>query len=361
MRTTASRMHLRLRKPAALVLGAVISMAAVTAIAVEDSATASQTQAECNAFRAASQTAMSNHLMIVNTFMGSATRTMQGAVSKGNSCIGNLAMLDFDLSRLIPDFGLLGSLLNSAISKIVGGVINRACAALTDVMNKPSEIWNGIVGSMNVNDQFQNWAGGITYNLPGGSGSAGGGNWGAASPGGTVDPWADASKPGSTGNGTCTYGTNGVSCSVAGVDSAPPTVSGADIGAGYQYLVIACSGALQQQAEAGGGGGGGSPASCQQAQDYLNTYAPYLDPTAVPKLPGFNFNIPSNIGQTIGNGQNGTTGSTPPAGSSGSASNNTDFINAITGNGTSGGGNGGAATFKNTTKSDSVFNLPVRK
>lgn len=351
-------MHLRLRKPAALVLGAVIAMGAVTAIAVEDSAATSQTQAECTAFRAASQTAMSNHLMIVNTFMGSATRTMQGAVSKGNSCIGNLAMLDFDLSRLIPDFGLLGSILNNAINRIVGGVINRACTALTDVMNKPSEIWNSIVGTINVNDQFQNWAGGINYNLPGGSGSSNGGNWGAASPGGIVDPWADATKPGSTGNSMCTYGPNGLSCSVAGVDAAPPTVSGADIGAGYQYLLIACSGALQADAAAGVTGGP-SPAACLQAQDYLNTYAPYLDPTAVPKLPGFTFNIPGNIGSTIGNGHNGTTGSTPPAAST-TPTPSADWIGAITGNG-NGGGNGGNAVFGGSTKSDSIFNLPVRK
>jgi hypothetical protein len=339
-----SRKHLRLRKVTAWVLGATISMAAVTAIAVEDQATRTPTQAECDAFKAATEAAMKNQLMIVNTFMGSATSTMQSAVSKGNSCIGNLAMLDFDLSRLIPDFGLLGSILSSAINKIVGGVINRACAALTDVMNKPSEIWNGIVGGINVTDQFQNWAGGISYSLPGGSGSSGGGRWSAASPGGAVDPWAEATKPGSTGNSTCTYGPNGISCSVAGVEQPPPTVSGADIGANFQYLLIACTGALQADSAAGNTSASpGSAAACKAAQDYLSQYAPYLDRNSVPRLPMFEFYVPGNTGSALGIPAQSPVvfsgGPTPaPAPSTGT----------------------GGAVFGGS-KSESIFNLPVRK
>lgn len=342
-----SRKHLRLRKVTAWVLGATISMAAVTAIAVEDQATRTPTQAECDAFKAATQAAMSNQLMIVNTFMGSATSTMQSAVSKGNSCIGNLAMLDFDLSRLIPDFGLLGSILSNAINKIVGGVINRACAALTDVMNKPSEIWNSIVGGINVNDQFQSWAGGISYNLPGGNGSSGGGRWNAASPGGAVDPWADATKPGSTGNSMCTYGPNGISCSVAGVEQPPPTVSGAEIGANYQYLLVACTGMLQiDEATGETVASPGSQAACKQVQDYINVYAPYLDRNSVPKLPMFDFFIPGNMGSAL------TGSGKPPGSSSPGPATFVDGLNPPP---------SGGAVFGGSSKSESVFNLPVRK
>lgn len=299
MSTSASRGHLRLRKPVALVLGAVISLAGVTAIAVQDQAGAVATQAECDAFKAATEAAMANQLMIVNSFMGSATSSMQAAVSKQNSCIGNLAMLDFDMSKLIPDFGLLGSLLSGALSKIVDGVINRACAALTSVMNTPSEIWNSIVGGFNVNDQFQTWSNGINYSLPGGAGSSGGGNWGAAQPA-AANPWTTPSTQTPTSPGSlCTYGPSGMVCTVPELQP-PPSPSGADIGANYQYLLIACTGALQQDAAAGTGVSPGSAAACAQVQGYINTYAPYLDRSTVPTLPGYPLTIPDGMGSAVG-------------------------------------------------------------
>lgn len=330
MSSIASRRLPRLRAPVAWVLGATIAMGAVTAIAVEDQAGSLPTQAECNAFKAATEASMKNQLMIVNTFMGSATNTMQSAVSKGNSCIGNLAFLDFDLSRLIPDFGILGGLLSGVLNKIVAGVINRACAALTDVMNKPSEIWNSIVGGMNVNDQFQSWAGGISYNLPGGSGRPGGGNWGGAQPGATTDPWAGASQSGGSTDGTCTYGPSGLSCTVAGIGEAPNVPSGTNIGANYQYLVIECTRAAE--AEANGGAPGSAAAACKAAQDYLNAWAPYLRPGDVPQVPSYPFTTPGNIGQNLG-GNTGGGG---------------DF--------TIGGGKS-----SRTTSAPAGYNLPVRK
>ena len=377
MNSIAPRSHLRLRKASAWVLGAVISMAAVTAIAVEDQTQNLPTQAECNAFKAATEAAMKNQLMIVNSFMSSANSTMQSAVSKKNSCIGALAILDFDLSKLVPDFGLLGMLLNTAINRIVTGVINRACAALTDVMNKPSEIWNSIIGGININDQFQNWASGINYGLPGGVGSSGGGNWAGAQPGAVVDPWAGATAPGSTGNSVCTFGPNGMNCTVPGVGQPPPTVSGADIGANFQLLLIACTGALSDDAAGGGGASAASQQACSRVQNYIDTYAPYLDRATIPSLPSYPITIPPNTGSAVGSAASGgpitysgVQGSptTPATGSGATAvfggTSPTNPGSAAFVNGSAPyapAGTNGMPAGSGITKSDSVFNIPVRK
>ncbi|SFF31529.1 hypothetical protein [Paracidovorax wautersii] len=276
--------HLPLKKIAACVVAAALATGAVTAIAVEDTGTRSASSAECNSFRAATQNAMQNQLAVVNQFMTGAAGQMQAAVSKNNSCIGNLALLDFDLSKLIPDFGLVGVLLQKAIDSLVQGVINRACAAVTDVLDKPGEIWNGVVGQLNISGQFQDWSRGMDYKVQGlgsGSGSATGGRSTPTTPIGGVSeaPKGCVETPAGT---ICTDG------STSAAVSNPQSLSGTQIGTQFGYLSNACTSALAQDENNQIAPTPTTIAACRSMQSFADQYRAYIDPSQIPKLPDFN-------------------------------------------------------------------------
>lgn len=164
----------QLRRPAAWVLAGVISATAVTAIAVQDvqGRTQATSGADCDGLRDAAKNAMNNHLLIVDSFMKGASDSMQNAVSKtGNSCIGDLALGNFDLSNLIPDFGTLGALLSGAVDKLMNAVANRVCNEVKDVVQTATGSWNGAVGDinnqLNLNGQVQSWARNVDYRIDG--------------------------------------------------------------------------------------------------------------------------------------------------------------------------------------------------
>lgn len=347
-RNMAGRGHLRLKKLSAVVIAGLLSLGGVAAIAVEDQGSRVPSTAECNSFKSASQTAMQNQLSIVNQFMSAASGQMQAAVSKKNSCIGNLALLDFDMSKLIPDFGLLGMLLNTAIDKLVNGVINRACSAISSVLDKPGEIWNSIMGTLNINGQFQDWAAGIDYKIPGvgssGSGSGTGGGPTPTAPIGGVDggPLNCIETVNET---VCTDG----STRPGGVDRESP--NGAQIGAEYGRLLAACTGAMAAD-EAGGTGttSADTKAACQALQNYINRYRPYLDPSTFPRMP-------SGV-----SGGGPVFGGTPVSGGGGYSFE--DGLNpggSRTGLGPGRAVFGGSTPAKTSKPAPSAFSLPVRE
>lgn len=276
--------HLPVKKITALVVAAALLMGGVTAIAVEDTGANSASSAECNSFKAATQNAMQNQLAVVNQFMTGAAGQMQAAVSKNNSCIGNLALLDFDLSKLIPDFGLIGMLLQKAIDSLVQGVINRACAAITDALDKPGEIWNSVVGQLNISGQFQDWSRGIDYKVQGlgsGSGSATGSRPAPTTPiGGITEPPKGCVE---TPTGTiCTDG------STSGTGASVDSLSGTQIGTQFGYLSNACTTALANDENNERLPSAATIAACRTMQNFADQYRAYIDPSQVPKLPNFN-------------------------------------------------------------------------
>lgn len=278
------------------VLTVVMSTVAYRAVADESQTNANGNNSpECTAFKNAAQIAMSNQLSIVDSFMNGANGQMQAAVSKSNSCIGNLALLDFDLSKLIPDFGLLGNLLTGLVDRIVSGVINRACAAISDVIRKPAAIWNSAIGSLNLNDQFQNWASDVSYKIPGVIDSPPSG--GGSGSGSVISP-----AEGIDAGVICTDTVAGRVCSDGsstgtGVD--PSTPSGAAIGAQFGVLVRACSAALDADAVQGNGLSQASKEACSTLQNFIAQHAPYIDPNSIPRYPSFPLEIPPGTGSVV--------------------------------------------------------------
>lgn len=331
---------------AAMVTGLIAG--AATATAVEDKISGSGAQAECTAFKSAAETAMKNHLSIVNSFMSGATSQMQAAVSKNNSCIGNLALLDFDLSKLIPDFGLLGTILQTVLDKIVTGVINKACSAISDVIAKPGNLWNSIMGKIDLNGQFQDWASGIDYKLPSVVGGDGVGS--GSEPTTPIRP--DIKLP-----VTCTETVGGTVCtdgSTSGSGISADTPSGTEIGAQYAMLMEACSGALNRDAETGQPVSAGSQAACNALQDFINKYAPYIDPAGIPKYPGWVLITPPDAGSAVCNtpGVCVDTGNKPGGNTGGSAGGLTpDFWDKLLGNGSG----------SSQKASKQSYSLPVRQ
>lgn len=338
MNLTFGRSRLRMKPVLIGVLATTLSLATVTAIAVEDKASATAVAAECAAFKGAAEAAMRNQLTIVNSFMSGASSQMQAAVSKNNSCIGNLSMLDFDLSKLIPDFGLLGTLLQTAISRIVDGVINRACNALSDVIGKPGDLWNGIIGNININNQFQGWANGIDYSLPR-SPSSGGSGGGAVVGGGT----APVTAPVGSTPVNCIQTMAGQVCTDGSTSGSGPSVgnspSGVQIGVTLAQLMEACNNSLNNDAmdvNNGGRTSAGSQAACQAYQNYIYQYAAYIDPKTITTFATYPIIIPGGTGSAIG----GSVNLVPPGTISGVGTGTGTGNGTGTGTGIGVGGNG---------------------
>lgn len=322
------------------VLAVVMSTVAYRAVADESQTNANGNNSpECTAFKNAAQLAMSNQLSIVDSFMSGANSQMQAAVSKNNSCIGNLALLDFDLSKLIPDFGLLGTLLSTLVDKIVTGVINKACAAISDVIRKPAAIWNSAMGSLNLNGQFQDWARGVNYKIPGvidnPPSGGGGGSGSGLKPGDAIEVPVICTET-ITGR-VCSDG----STSGEGVD--PNTPSGAAIGAQYAALQRACSAALDSDQAAGTGRSEATRDACYALQNFIVQYAPYIDPNSIPRYPGFPLDTPPGTGSAVcGGGFCFSTGNTDSP----------TFSDGL---------NGGKKSSSAGAANSSKFSLPVRQ
>src|ERR1035437_8228950 len=292
----------KMRRPAGWVVACALTAPVAMAVAVQDSASQQPTQsADCANFGAAVVNAMQVQEKIVDVYMTTAITSMQDAVSTKNSCIGNIALLDIDLSNLIPDFGMLGSILQSAIDRLVTGVINKVCAAARQAIAPAVTTWNSTVstvnGELNLNGQVQAWGQDLSYSvnqsvdkLVAGIGPSGS----AASP---VVPTAPVVVP-----VTCYQTMTGKICSdgsTQGGASSSLSVgpSGAYIGANLMKLASACTAAITAlnngqknatQADV--------DSACGALQTFINPNAPYLTPQQIPVIPGYPIVIPSNLG-----------------------------------------------------------------
>ena len=142
-----------------------------TASVAQDAATAgstAQVDENCKAMATAAEAAMANHVSIVNRFMNNAQSQMNKIVS--NKCISTIANLNFDLSNLIPDFGLLGTLLNVAIERFTSMIIGKVCAALSSVVDGWNDVVAGITGDFRMGSGLETWATSVNTTVPPGWG-----------------------------------------------------------------------------------------------------------------------------------------------------------------------------------------------
>lgn len=306
----SSNFFYRLRVPVSWILALTISATAVGAIAVQDSqAQAQQATADCNGLRDAARNAMNNHLLIVDSFMKGATESMQHAVSTSNSCIGDVAMADIDLSGMVPDFGLLAGILAGAVEKLAKGVFNRVCNEIKHVVQTATGSWNGAVGEINkkmdVDGQTQTWARGVDYKVEGEVNKNIGSTY---APVPTVIAGAVAPR-------VCVNTLNGQICS-DGATSATGTgtgttatgTSGAYIGAEYARRSEACSQAVGRYRSFQGEYGSTTQTTnnlnevksvCGDLQNYINSNAAYIAPGSIPTYPEYPITTPSNLGASL--------------------------------------------------------------
>ena len=189
-----------------------LGLVATTAVAADGDGGKPAQSPECVAFQTSAESAMANHVSIVNRFMNAAQESMNRTVS--NSCISTIANLNFDLSGLIPDFGLIGTLLNTIVERFTSMIIGKVCDAVSSVVDKWNDVVAGITSDFNANSVLEGWAAGVNSSLPT--------DWGGRVPstpstGGSVDlvkptdirPTPPNCKEDAQGNLTCTGGSGG--------------------------------------------------------------------------------------------------------------------------------------------------------
>lgn len=294
----------KIRRPTAWLLACAMTATTFTAIAVQDAQGRAQVSntADCDGLRAAAQGAVNNHLLIVDSFMKGATESMQNAVSTNNSCIGDAALADIDLSGLVPDFGILGALLNSAVDKLVKGVINRVCNEIKSVVQTATGSWNGAVTGINkdinLNGQVQAWARDVDYRVDGAIN---------ANIGSTATPRSSLGAAAVVAPILCVNTLNGKVCSdgktsTDGAFTQSGGGGGAYAGAEFVRRVEACNGAVSRFRAYNGDNGldlSEVRATCGDLQNFVSANAAYISPGSVPSYPEFPITTPNNLGSGL--------------------------------------------------------------
>ena len=257
--------------------------------------------------------------------MNEATGSMQNAVSTNNSCIGDAAWADIDLSKMIPDFGLIAAALASALEKLAKGVFNRVCKEINTVVQTTAGTWNGAVGDINkktdADTPTKKWARDVDYQVDGAVNK----NIGSTTTPTAPLPTVVAPPP------VCVKTLNGRICSdtslpVPEQNPGPNTNSSAAyIGAEFARRNNACSAAVNRYRSYSPDPNSNAPllpnlsevrTVCGDLQTFINTNATLIPPNSITSYPEFPITTPSNIGANLYD-QRATTNSGSSPSSSG--------------------------------------------
>lgn len=105
------------------------------------------TEADCDLVKAMKDAVNSKVAMIDATAPDPAKYFQMGGP---DSCLGEIAIANIDLSRLIPDIaGLLTDGVTSAMTKLVDGAMKKACAAARNSVGGIVGQYNGAIGTVN--------------------------------------------------------------------------------------------------------------------------------------------------------------------------------------------------------------------
>lgn len=145
----------------------------VGVVASEDQVTQKPTD-ECVAMSEGGSTALRNRLHMNKGFFTSAESSMKRAMNQ--SCIMSIALLDINLSGLMPDFNLVETAMKFVVDKITKFITNKVCEPLVNMVGN----WNNLVAAIsleyNANAAIDRWANSVISEFDIGSGGIGYGN-----------------------------------------------------------------------------------------------------------------------------------------------------------------------------------------